>query len=75
MKKVESLESDNENFKKVFENKDFAVLAKETKINNLENDIEKLVAEIKKLKQDNSKKEKELNEANKEKEFRFKIEG
>ena len=58
VKKVESLESDNEKFKNVIENKDFVVLAKATQIKYIENDIEKSVDEIKKLNQDNSKKEK-----------------
>ena len=47
-KKVETFESENEQFKKVIENKDSVVMAKHSEIKDLE---------MNRLKQDNSKKE------------------
>jgi hypothetical protein len=41
VKKVESFESENETFNNVIQNKDFALLAKENQIKDLENAIEK----------------------------------
>ena len=43
----EYLESENEKFKNVIENKDFVLLANATQIKYIENDIEKSVDEIK----------------------------
>lgn len=72
-KNVETLKSENDELKKVIDKKDIAVLIKADQIKDLENNIEKLLVEIKNLKQDNSKKVKELNQIKKASDSNFKL--